>query len=153
MVKKNVIKAGVFAAFAIYVILVIKLLFFQHRGTWSDLSMSEYALFQMNLVPFKTILEYITALFKDSMNTSIPVMNLVGNFVLFMPMGLFLPYLIKWINSIKKYLLLISLILILLEAIQFITKRGAFDIDDYILNISGALIGYLIIKRFFHKIR
>ena len=31
---------------------------------------------------------------------------------------------------------------LMVEMIQFITKKGVFDIDDLILNLSGALIGF-----------
>ncbi|MGX9134968.1 VanZ family protein [Rummeliibacillus sp. JY-2-4R] len=33
-----------------------------------------------------------------------------------------------------------------MEVIQLVTKRGSFDIDNFILNMLGALIGFKIWK-------
>ena len=40
---------------------------------------------------------------------------------------------------------------LLVEVLQFITYRGATDIDDVILNTMGAVIIYLIMKTKFAK--
>lgn len=104
--------------------------------------MVEYALFQMNLIPFKTIAEYISAIFTGSMNLDIPIKNLVGNLLMFAPMGIFLPVLFAKIKSWKKYCTVVVAILLGIEVIQFLTKRGSFDVDDLILNMTGALLGF-----------
>lgn len=130
-------------SFIVYLVVLIYLLFGGSRGMWSDLSIVEYALLQMNLIPFKTIGEYITAIITDSMNLSIPLMNLCGNLFMFLPMGVYLPLFIKKIQDWKSYVLSMSVILFVIEIIQFVFKRGAFDIDDLILNLAGAVIGFV----------
>ncbi|MEI2467971.1 VanZ family protein [Niallia taxi] len=37
-----------------------------------------------------------------------------------------------------------TLLLFLIELIQVITRLGSFDIDDFILNMFGALMGFCI---------
>lgn len=112
-----------------------------------DLTPFEYARMHLNLVPFKTIGGYIKAVFDGSMNLNIPLENLFGNLIMFLPFGLYIPFFNKKIDSLKKFILSIVPIFLIIEMAQFMTKRGAFDIDDLILNLTGAILGYLIWKR------
>ena len=108
--------------------------------------MIEYARFHMNLIPFRTIGEYIRAIFDGSMNLSIPIQNLFGNLLLFFPLGIYLPLFFKKLKSWKKYMVTIFIILLGIELVQIFTRRGSFDVDDLILNVSGAMIGCLLWK-------
>lgn len=129
----------------IYVSILFVLLFVRHRGSWwMDLSPLEYARMHMNLIPFRTIGGYIKAIFDGSMNLNIPLENLFGNLLMFLPLGIYLPFFHKKIDSLKKCIMSILPIFLVIEIAQFLTKRGAFDIDDLILNLAGAVIGYLI---------
>lgn len=80
------------------------------------------------------------------MNRDIPIKNLLGNFVLFLPMEIFLPILFKRLSIFKKYIITIILVLLLIEIIQVITRLGSFDIDDLLLNLLGAILGFSIYK-------
>ncbi len=80
------------------------------------------------------------------MNRDIPIKNLLGNFVLFLPMGIFLPILFKRLSIFKKYIITIILVLLLIEIIQAIIRLGSFDIDDLLLNLLGAILGFSIYK-------
>ena len=65
------------------------------------------------------------------MNFDIIVMNLLGNLLLFLPMGVFLPLIFKEkFNKFWKYLVFIIITVIFVEVLQFI----------------GAIIGFLIYK-------
>ena len=46
----------------------------------------------------------------------------------------------------KKYLTAILVILFGVEIVQLLTKLGSFDIDDLILNMTGALMGFALWK-------
>lgn len=132
-------------SFVLYLAVLFILLFVRQRGNWwSDLSMVEYAMMHMNLVPFKTIGGYIKAIADQSMNLNIPIENLLGNLLMFLPAGMYLPFFSEKINSLKKLILGMIPFFLIIELGQFFTKRGAFDIDDLILNLAGAIIGYLI---------
>ena len=100
----------------------------------------------LNLVPFKTISIYIKNMYLDILTTENVMYNLVGNFICMMPLSIFLPLLFKCENNIKTFIKTIILIPIMIELIQFITTSGSCDIDDVILNSSGAIILYLLIS-------
>jgi glycopeptide antibiotics resistance protein len=76
----------------------------------------------------------------------IPIKNLLGNLLLFLPMGIYLPYIFKKLYIFRNYFKYITLFLISIEIMQLILRRGSFDIDDFILNIIGAIIGFAIGK-------
>lgn len=141
IIKKKIVFKSIFA---MYLAVLLYLLFGGYRGGWSNMSIAEYALLQMNLIPFKTISEYIMAIFTGSMNLSIPVMNLLGNLLMFMPMGFFAPLFLRRIKNWNSYILFIIGTLLNIEFLQFITKRGSFDVDDLILNFIGAVLGYIL---------
>ena len=80
------------------------------------------------------------------MNIDIPIKNLIGNFVLFLPMGIYLPFITKKINKMNILSIFMIILLFIIEVVQLVTRRGSFDIDDFILNMIGALIGFGIWK-------
>ncbi|MFF5401235.1 VanZ family protein [Peribacillus butanolivorans] len=143
---KRFIKIVLSISFIFYLLALVVLLFLGTRGyVWTDLTLMEYMKRSSNFVPFKTISTYIKAIFSGSMNMDIPIKNLVGNFIMFLPMGIYLPYFIKRIN-VSVFSIAIIILLFVIEVIQLVTKRGSFDIDDFILNMFGALIGFGIWK-------
>lgn len=102
----------------------------------------EYMKISSNLMPFKTINGYILAISNGSMNLIIPIKNLAGNVAAFLPMGIFLPYFIKRLNRLKSFTITMTVMIISVEIIQLATRSGSLDIDDFILNMIGALIGF-----------
>ncbi|MEV7343506.1 VanZ family protein [Streptomyces sp. NPDC093544] len=71
-----------------------------------------------------------------------------GNLLLGVPFGLLLPLLAPKTRGVLRVLLLTAAVMLLVEMLQgaLITGR-AFDIDDVILNTTGALVGYLLLGR------
>ena len=67
---------------------------------------------------------------------------LTGNFLMFVPMGFFLPFVSEKIN-IRSILKISVAIPILVEVVQPIVGRS-FDVDDLILNFVGIMAGYFI---------
>lgn len=94
----------------------------------------------MNLIPLKTILQYLNA----NINRNIIVTNLLGNVVAFMPMGFLLPLVSKKFSGFFRAVLLTAGFSLLIETAQYILGVGAADIDDLILNTAGGLLGFLI---------
>src|SRR5699024_2397006 len=77
---------------------------------------------------------------------------LVGNVLLFVPMGFFLPIIFGNITKHKFFRIAIMLP-IAIEVVQPMIGRS-FDVDDIICNFAGMLIGYgfaLMIPCFIHK--
>ena len=96
----------------------------------------------VNLIPFQTIVDYING---DVVSRAFAPSNLIGNIVLFLPLGVY----ITLLNPNKKIpvnLCLITLISVIAEIAQYLFKVGAMDIDDVILNAIGGLTGILICK-------
>jgi hypothetical protein len=76
------------------------------------------------------------------------VKQIGGNIVLGMPFGVLLPALFPRARGLVRVVLVTALVMVIVEAIQGTIVEGrAFDIDDVILNTSGALIGYLLLGR------
>jgi glycopeptide antibiotics resistance protein len=139
---KIIIRFFMGISFLIYLLLLTVLLFFMSRGFWSDMPLIEYMKQSSNLVPFKTINGYLLAISNESMNLIIPIKNLAGNVAAFLPMGIFLPYFIKRLNRLKSFTITMTVMILSVEIIQLVTRRGSLDIDDFILNMIGALIGF-----------
>lgn len=145
---KKVFKAVLITSFVFYLLALISLLFLGSRTiyVWDDVSFIEYIQFSSNLVPFQTISIYFNALFDGSMNIDIPIKNLFGNLLMFLPMGIYLPYFLRKLNKLGTFTISIVILLLSIEVIQLVTRLGSFDIDDLILNMVGALIGFGIWK-------
>ncbi|MCS0788358.1 VanZ family protein [Cytobacillus pseudoceanisediminis] len=139
---KKIIRLIMGISFLFYLGALTVLLFFISRGFWSDMPLMEYMKLSSNFVPFKTINGYVLAISNGSMNLIIPIKNLAGNVAAFLPMGIFLPYFIRTLNRIKSFAVTMTVMILSVEIIQLVTRRGSLDIDDFILNIIGALIGF-----------
>ena len=94
-----------------------------------------------NLIPFHTIKNYLKQITRLH-----AMVNLVGNLLLLLPMAIYLPYFIKALRKLWKDTLAILAIILIIEITEYISKRGSFDVDDIILNLLGAMIGYGIWK-------
>ena len=118
--------------FNLLFILYILCLF--HAVTYQDVSWAS-----ANLIPFKEILRY-------DFGSSLFYKNIFGNLLLFLPYGLYITHYLdlKKPLSVMSYAFIISLSI---ELIQSIIGR-VFDVDDIILNIIGALLGYFIYRLF-----
>lgn len=71
-----------------------------------------------------------------------------GNLLLGVPFGILLPILVPRRLRMLRMLLLTATVMVVVELVQGALVAGrAFDIDDVILNTSGALLGYLLVGR------
>ena len=94
----------------------------------------------INLIPFKEMMRFPVGSLGFIKNT-------LGNIVLFIPYGFFCFYYTKE-KRINFGILVAILASFCIEFVQFLIGR-AFDIDDIILNVLGAIIGFLIYKLLF----
>lgn len=139
---KKIIKVACAVLFSLYLLVLIYLLFFKPNDRFHDYTLLEYIKNSSNIIPFKTVAEYIEKLSSDQINTSSVIYNLVGNLILFAPMGFFVPILFKKISDFKKIALLSVVVILVVEVLQMCFMVGHFDIDDIILNTVGAFFGY-----------
>ena len=90
-----------------------------------------------NFIPFKEIFRY-------NITSRLFLRNVLGNIILFIPLGIFSSYYIK--NKTFIPIFFISFIVSCsIEFAQSMIDRTA-DIDDVILNVLGGILGYIIYK-------
>ena len=97
---------------------------------------------RLNLIPFKIYYDTIVELKKG--NIYYLIISLIGNIVMFIPIGFFIKLLYK-IDD-KKVIIIGFSISLFIEVIQNFTGRET-DIDDLILNTLGVYIGILLYKK------
>lgn len=142
--------------FIIYCLLLITVLFLNNEYrmyVFQNINIFSKEHFEMsNIIPFATIIDYISRLVSNEINAGIVIINFATNLLLFAPMGFFIPMLYSdRIKNIKQFAILMIIITLIVEVLQFITFRGSTDIDDIILNTLGAVIVYIIMKTRFVK--
>jgi glycopeptide antibiotics resistance protein len=101
---------------------------------------------KVNLVPFKTIKLFYNGYRNGVVRAKDAVLNLVGNFAVFMPMAFFLPVISKRFSKAFTFIGTVTLVVGAIEIAQFLTMSGFADIDDLILNVSGALCAYVVLR-------
>ena len=112
--------------FIVYVLLLYYIVTFQDNNYGTN-----------NFVPFKEMFRY-------DITSSLFIKNVLGNIMLFIPLGLFISLYIRNRNFIIT-VFLSFLISCSIEYVQSVIGRTV-DIDDVILNTFGGLIGYIIYK-------
>ncbi|SET35039.1 Glycopeptide antibiotics resistance protein [Oceanobacillus limi] len=100
----------------------------------------------INLIPFQTIAMYV----EFEGNVDIQIINLLGNIIVFVPIGIFAVILKKKI-LFREVLIIGFASTCFIEITQLMfTSIGiiyrSFDIDDIILNTIGVLIGYFMAR-------
>lgn len=96
-----------------------------------------------NLQPFRTIGLFLRLL--DASEAALrthAVINLVGNVVMFIPLGLCMPRIWPGLRRFGKFLLTVTVLIAAVELIQMLTLVGSCDTDDLILNLLGAAVGF-----------
>ena len=128
--KRSLIPWALFAAYCVWMLVLL----FDR----------EQAAQEMNLEPLRTIRLFIRVLLYDpsEYNIRLAIVNLFGNIVMFIPLGYFLPRLWTGLRKWWRTWLATLVIMTAVELAQLVTLRGICDVDDLILNLLGAAIGY-----------
>ena len=93
-----------------------------------------------NLVPFTTLFDEYDGW----------LLNLIGNVLMFIPVGVFWPLCFKKLDSIWKVTLAGCGFSLIIELLQLLCRFRTTDINDLILNTLGAFLGalgYFLIKK------
>lgn len=148
--KRRALRAVLWVLFGFYLFTLFSSLFFSRIDFTDYAAQHDFYRANMDLMtnfrPFETILLYVRALKYDYIGPGIPLANLVGNVLLFMPMSFFLPCLFPSMRSWWRFLLLMVALLLAVECLQLILCCGSCDIDDVILNLSGTLALYFVLR-------
>lgn len=148
MLKKK--KSGIFIyiVFCLYLIVLVYILLL--KADLKFVSQGYAGVYQgtfqrpanYNIKPFVTIKAYLLSYRNTGDFNSL--LNLLGNVLAFVPFGFLVPLL----SSHKKTFLLTflsgSCLIFIIELVQLITVWGIFDVDDYLLNIIGVLLGWIL---------
>ena len=137
----------VYALFAAYCALMLWLLF-DRPGYIDGIPYWDQLLPNLNLTPFRT-LRLFFGLLHDHRPYLVrtALINLLGNVVMFVPLGLFLPLIFTRLRKLWRTLFTVTLLIAVVEIAQLFTLLGSCDVDDLILNLLGAALGYGIYKR------
>ena len=132
------LKIAAIIIFIIYIACLIYFLFLSERYGRNETA----EFYRYNLTPFKEIKRFWV--YRDIIGTDMVFINLVGNIGVFVPFGFLLPVIYKPLGKWYALLPLSISFSSIIECIQLITKVGIMDIDDVILNVTGAMIGLLL---------
>lgn len=91
---------------------------------------------RLNLLPFRTILLSLRQ------GGSPFYVNVLGNVAAFMPLGLLVPFTRPRLWSAANIARMSLLVSLSIELIQHLFTARVADIDDVLLNVVGALVGY-----------
>ena len=137
---RRLARTFLWGTFLLYTFVLIKLLFLRVRFADTNL------LHHINLIPFRTLFGYIEKIANNRINPDIAIENLIGNLILFFPMGCYLPCLSAKVRKLGKFLLILLGILVGAEVLQWLLCVGSFDVDDLIFNLFGAMMGYWTVR-------
>lgn len=99
----------------------------------------------VNLILFNTIFRYLQTMNYATGMRNI-IVNIGGHMLLLTPFGFFLPRLNKRFQNLVFFIFITVLIMLLIEGLQFISMSGSFDVDDALLNVIGAVIGFIFLR-------
>lgn len=141
--------------FLAYGALMLYLLFFRDRTITAGVPYWEQVKNNYNLTVWRTIgnfwdilarREYYiekwqaAAIYRAHARTAL--INLVGNVVMFVPFGAFLPAMWPKLQRAWKAIPVGFLCIVGVELLQLFTLLGKCDVDDVLLNMFGIIAGY-----------
>lgn len=139
-IRVRIQKVFLYGIFICYILLLIRILFLSRVSLLELFSSQRTILRSINLIPFYSIREYLSG--SSAVLKQFAFGNVVGNIVLFIPLGIYLP-LFKNDKRVITSLLFIFLASLFAEIIQWLFGIGTSDIDDIILNCLGGCVGLL----------
>ena len=129
---------------AVYGIILLYALFFRRIGADYPWTYTEYLNAMHNFIPFKSVYELLAAPALPASVVFRFALNFLGNIFLFIPWGILLPACFERMRFFRRFTILTLITLIAVETIQILTMLGNFDVEDIMLNMAGACIGYAI---------
>jgi glycopeptide antibiotics resistance protein len=93
-----------------------------------------------NLVPFHTL-----AIYWRNLGSEFWLRNLFGNLALLLPVGMLGPIAVPALDRWWRIALVALAYSVAIELIQLAVPDRSADIDDVIVNVMGALVGYWIL--------
>jgi glycopeptide antibiotics resistance protein len=147
--KSNRVKL-IAVIFVCYCVLLLYLLFFSRsvQFTLYGLSYRAYLKDHINLVPLRSIrmmiegARYRLETYGETWLLRFALSNILGNIVLFLPFGFFVPCLWHGQRKYWKFILTALCLICAVETLQLVSTLGSMDVDDLLSNLLGASLGY-----------
>lgn len=138
--KKHIVR---FTFYSYTIFLLYKLLLGSQRLLAREILVANRDVY-LNLIPFRTISRYFE--YFSYFKLWDWISNIFGNVLIFVPIGLLLPFMLKRPHKFL-YTMGIGLLMTLnIEILQHFLGLGVFDVDDIILNVFGVALGFLFFK-------
>ena len=147
----NIEREIILFIFFVYFLFLLLLTIFkggciEFRNQFNSYMYREHGLLGIiNIVPIK---ETINTFMHSETGMRNSLRNLIGNILVFMPLGFFIPLLFDKFNNLKKVLKVGCLSSLAIELSQLFVGSNVCDIDDVIYNTLGALAGFICYKTF-----
>ena len=138
--NKKASKAKLWVCFIAYLLLLAYVVFIS-----SGLGRVDQGEYRYNLTLFHEIGRYYSVGARTG-NWMLFRFNVIGNILVFMPLGVFLPKLFQRCRKLSAVTLLSLEVSLVIEVTQLATRIGSFDVDDLLLNTMGGILGYLIYR-------
>lgn len=137
-----------FSLYSLFNILINKELIIMYANKFIII----YILFLVSITFFKARTNIMSFTFNplDSIyslryGTISSVINIVGNLLMYIPIGTYFRY--KSIHKTSNLIISFIIYIFLIELIQGLSKTGTFDVNDIILNTLGFIIGMKLISK------
>lgn len=129
--------------FAAYLVVLLKITIFRYPDMISNLLKGElHGIRSLNLIPFVSVVEFFQLI--QNGGALIGLSNILGNLILFFPLGYMTALLFPNMRKPMRILALSIVLSAIIEGCQYIFASGQTDIDDVMLNALGGMIGYWI---------
>ena len=96
--------------------------------------------FEDHIVRIKPIISTVWFI-QDTISWFDIVKIVLGNVVMFIPFG-FLGWVFPKLNNLKSLIITFVSTIVIVEALQYFSRLGVFDVDDIILNTFGVFLGW-----------
>ena len=123
--------------FFIYFLILVNLTIFK----FEELIINFDTRFYINYIPF---VETIKMFRNDFADIHIALYNVIGNILLFIPLGFCIPLFFNKKNKLSKVILYGFTASLTIEVLQLFTPYSITDIDDIIFNTLGTVIVFII---------
>jgi len=94
-----------------------------------------------NFIPLRTVAIYLA-----NLDSPFWVGQMVGNLLLLLPVGLLGPIVLPWMDQRLRVLVASLALSTAIELAQVWVPDRSADVDDLLLNVLGAMLGYAILS-------
>ncbi|MDY2791511.1 MAG: VanZ family protein [Eubacteriales bacterium] len=138
---QKIMRVGLIVISLVYIAVLLKIVLFK-----SGIDSSEFRYVQY--IPFTFVMDF----FDSKASITALLKNVLGNFAIFIPLGILLPFFFQKLTLWKTAVVGLT-VSFGFEIIQYLTGFGMTDIDDLILNTLGTFVGAALYIGLFKKLK